>query len=96
MSPTHETFTQKGGILSLKTAVVDDYMAVTSETVVFVPNGDDVVCLPVTLLDDNLLEGEESFPLQIDSVSPTPGVVTGDRDTTTVRILDNDSRLPLW
>ena len=65
--------------------VGDDYEAVT---VSFIPNGDDVVCLPVSLLDDMLLEGEEDFPLVIDS-----GVVLGDRVTTTLRIIDNDSKL---
>ena len=79
--------------LLLKSAVGEDYEAVDSVTVSFVPSGEAVVCLPVTLLDDTLLEGEESFPLQIDSVSPTPGVVAGDRDTTTLRIIDDDSKL---
>ena len=64
-----------------------------SVTVLFIPNGDDVVCLPVSLLDDMLLKGEEDFPLVIDSVSPVPGVVPGDRVTTTLRIIDNDSKL---
>ena len=62
-------------------------------TVSFIPNGDKVICLPVSLLDDMLLEGEEDFPLVIDSVSPVPGVVPGDRVTTTIRIIDNDSKL---
>ena len=64
-----------------------------SVTVSFIPNGDGVVCLPVSLLDDMLLEGEEDFPLVIDSVSPVPGVVPGNRVTTTLRIIDNDSKL---
>ena len=62
-------------------------------TVSFIPNGDGVVCLPVSLLDNMLLEGEEDFPLVIDSVSPVPGVVPGNRVTTTLRIIDNDSKL---
>ena len=62
-----------------------------AEIVVFVPNGDRIVCIPLDLPDDTLLEGEESFPLEIDSVSPVPGVEIGDQSTTTVFIVDNDS-----
>ena len=79
--------------LLLKTAVGEDYEAVDSVTVSFVPSGEAMVCLPVTLLNDTLLEREELFPLQIDSVSPTPGVLAGDRNTTTLRIIDDDSKL---
>ena len=65
-----------------------------AETVAFVPNGDRIVCIPLDLPDDTLLEGEESFPLEIDSVSPVPGVEIGDLSTTTVFIRDDDSKLP--
>ena len=66
-----------------------------SVTVNFEPSGPRVVCIPVGLVDDSLLEGEESFPLQINSVSPTPGVVMGDQNTTTVFIRDDDSKFIL-
>ena len=57
----------------------------------FLPGGSNVLCIPLDLLEDEILEGEESFPLTIDSVSPTPGVVPGPQDSTTVFIRDNDS-----
>ena len=61
-----------------------------SETVAFTPGGVKIQCIPVDLLDDELLEGEEKFPLVIDSVSPTPGVETGTRSRTNLTIVDND------
>ena len=49
------------------------------------------MCLPVELGDDDIVEGDENFPLVIESVSPSPGVVTGPRDSTDVIIQDDDS-----
>ena len=64
-----------------------------SETVVFIPGGPNTLCIEVDLIDDDVAEGEESFPLTIEAVSPTPGVVTGTQDDTTVIIGDTDSKL---
>ena len=66
-------------------------MPVNSETVIFSPGGAKVVCITLDLFDDDILEEEESFSLTIDSVSPTPGVVIGTLDSTTVFIRDIDS-----
>ena len=49
------------------------------------------MCLPVELGDDEIVEGDENFPLVIESVSPSPGAVIGPRDSTDVVIQDNDS-----
>ena len=70
----------------------EDYGLVASETVLFTPGGGRTVCLPVELNDDEILEGSENFPLVIESVSPSPGVVIGPLARTNVIIQDNDSR----
>ena len=50
------------------------------------------MCALFTIVDDKIIEDEESFPVSIESVSPTPGVVIGAQDVTTVFIVDNDSK----
>ena len=67
-------------------------MALSSYQVEFTPNGESTVCISVTVTDDPFLEEDESFPLTIDSVSPTPGVVTGPQSSTTFFIGDNDGK----
>ena len=62
-------------------------------TVSFVPGGEKIVCVPLTLLNDTLLEMEEYFRLRIDSVSPAPRVIIGNNGLTTLFITDDDSRL---
>ena len=76
---------------------MDDYVPVDARTVIFnAGEGTSIICIPVTLIDDDLLEGEEFFPLMIDSVtSPSPGARIGDRRVTTVFIRDNDGMILL-
>ena len=79
--------------LTLPSAAGEDYSPVASETVTFSPGGSTTVCLPVELTDDEVLEGEETFPVVIESVSPSPGVVIGSRERADVNIQDNDGTL---
>ena len=71
---------------------VADYVPIVSQLLTFIPGGDRVVCTATNIVDDNIIEGAESFPVTIDSVSPTPGVVIGFLDTTTVYIQDSESK----
>ena len=68
----------------------EDYVPVAAETVAFIPGGSKTVCLPVVLLEDDVLEGRESFPLVIDSVAPTPGVEIGNQNRANLNIIDDD------
>ena len=47
-------------------------------------------CITITLLDDDIYEGDETFTATISSVSP--GGTIGTQDTTTITIVDNDSK----
>ena len=46
------------------------------------------VCFPVTIIDDDVAEGEEYFPIEIVSVSQ--GATFGSPNITDVVIIDND------
>ena len=78
----------------LCTTVGEDYEPESSVTISFVPDGEKTMCLPVELLEDDILEGTESFPLVINSVSPMPGVEIGNIDRANLNILDDDGRFP--
>ena len=56
----------------------------------FQPN-EDRICFEVSILDDQLREGEENFTARIVSV-PT-GVVIGNPETTIISITDDESKL---
>lgn len=80
-------------------AVGVDYQPVVSATVTF-ETGDSEQsqekCLPVTLVEDDIAEGEEFFRVTIASVSPgsdtvSPGVLIVTPNVTNVIIMDNDS-----
>ena len=47
----------------------------------------------VTIIDDNVLEGDENFMLTIDSSSLPSSVTVGTPDEATVTIVDNDRKL---
>ena len=47
----------------------------------------------VSINDDDIVEGDESFTLIIDQSSLPSNVTTGDRNHTTVTIYDNDCKL---
>ena len=49
------------------------------------------VCATFTVIDDQLLEGDESFDVSLDS--PTGGANLDEPMTATVTIVDNDSAL---
>ena len=50
------------------------------------------MCVPVPLIEDDLVEEEESFLMGIDSVSAKlPSAVIGPQAETTIIIRDNDS-----
>ena len=49
----------------------------------------DTACADITILDDDALEGDHSFTVQLTSTTPT-GVTIGTDSSTTVTIQDND------
>ena len=50
------------------------------------------MCVPMPLIEDDLVEEEESFLMRIDSVSAkVPSAVIGHQAETTIIIRDNDS-----
>ena len=72
--------------------VSEDYEPVLSRTVTFATGlVTQVVCTPVTLNDDNILENEEYFTVRIDAVSPA--VVIDSPGVANVHIRDIDSEL---
>ncbi|XP_028399458.1 uncharacterized protein LOC114522881 [Dendronephthya gigantea] len=66
-----------------------DYDKVTNQEVTFVPGGPTNQTLNVTIIDDNILEGTESFYLDVSS--SVNNIKIGDRGSTTIRIVDDDS-----
>ena len=71
----------------LSTTGGSDYQAVT-RTLTFQPN-EDQMCFDVTILDDELDEGTESFSAEIISI-PSSGVVIGDPESSIISITDDD------
>ncbi len=69
---------------------VDDYLA-TSGTLTFAA-GVTLQSIPITIVDDILVEGDETFT--VDLSLPTGGVSLGTTSSTTVTIIDNDSVQP--
>ena len=70
-------------------AVGEDYLPMNSVTFSFSMNSPlQTVCEQVTLIDDNIVEDEETFQVTLDSV--TPGVVIDSPDVQTIYIVDND------
>ena len=69
-----------------------DYGAIDSTSLTFVPGGMKVLCATFIIVNDTIVEMEESFAVVIESVSPTPGVIIGARNVTDVFIQDNDSK----
>ena len=51
---------------------------------------DDTRCVSIDIVDDDLIEGEQKFMIEISNVSPQLQV--GQNNTVTVIIEDNDSK----
>ena len=68
-----------------------DYVRINNIEVKFIPGGPSVQNLTVDIMDDNNLEGTESFFLDLSS--SVSNVEIGDRAFTTIRINDEDSKL---
>ena len=70
----------------------DDYAPVETTRLLFIPEDHTtIMCIPVDLVDDDLVEEEEAFLLRIDSVSASlPGAVVGPQAETRIIITDND------
>lgn len=68
-----------------------DYVRIISNEVTFIPGGPSIQTLTVDIIDDNNLEGTESFFLDLSS--SVSNVEIGDRASTTIRINDEDSKL---
>ena len=52
----------------------------------------DTRCLDVTILEDPLVEGDETFTVTLTLLTPGLGVTTGD-DITAVAVTDNEGKL---
>ena len=63
----------------------DDYVAITS--LVTIPDGETSMTVPVDVLDDSLIEDDETVTL---TVEPDAAYTVGDPDTATVTIADDD------
>ena len=68
-----------------------DYDRVTNHEVTFNPSGQAVQSLAVDIIDDDSLEGTESFFLDVSS--SVSNIKIGQRASTTIRIFDEDSKL---
>lgn len=55
----------------------------------FRPN-ENRACFDVTILDDRIDEGTESFTVDIESVPPGSNVIISNPDSTLISITDND------
>ena len=64
-----------------------DYALMTT-ALTFPAESTDMQCADITITDDDVFEGDETFTLTIDVT--TPGVTEGN-NTTTVTITENDS-----
>ena len=71
-----------------------DYIGLDSE-VFTIPAGGDSVVIMVTVLDDNVLEGEENFfaNFVVSEECASKGVSKGEDDEATVRIEDNEGEI---
>ena len=71
----------------------DDY-SIPSPTVTIMPSG--MACLTLSIIDDFVFENDEYFEIGINSFSTACGssdvFVSGSAQTTTVTILDNESK----
>ena len=72
----------------------DDFQAFTSETLTFPAGSLDRQSVNLTLIDDNLEEGEESILLGLDNVSGPQNAVIGSANTAEITIRDNDGAIP--
>ena len=61
--------------------------------VVTIPAGDMRASADITINDDNILEGSETFTIEIDSSSLPTGVTVGGTGQATVAIDNDDSKL---
>ena len=77
---------------SLLTVVGSDFTVEDPLTVTFnsgTTSSGDTACADITVLDDDALEGDHSFTVQLASTTPT-GVTIGTDSSTTVTVQDND------
>lgn len=70
-----------------------DYDRVTNYEVTFVNGGATIQSFTVNITDDSLLEGTESFFLDVSS--SVSNIRIGDRASTMIRIIDEDSKLSI-
>ena len=71
-----------------------DYDKVTDQEVSFVPGGLTNKTLNVTIINDDIQEGTESFYLDVSS--SVNNIKIGDRGSTTIRIVDDDCKLATY
>src|SRR4051812_28405472 len=62
------TYTSSDG-----TATAADYLVGGSGTVTFTPNGNTTATIPVALNNDNIIEGNQTFNLTLNAVTPSAG-----------------------
>ena len=56
------------------------------------PAGETLAVFNVSIIDDNIMEGNENFTLSVDPSSLPNSVTIGDPGHTTVIIIDDDSK----
>ena len=66
-----------------------DYTALVSTTVTIAGNTDSAT-FEINIEDDNVVESNETFQVQITSISPQGGIDIGTPSSVTVMIIDND------
>lgn len=46
----------------------------------------------MTIIDDSVVEGDESFPVMLNLITIGAGVILGDNDTTVITIADDEGQ----
>ena len=81
--------------ISSSTFTAQSDFSPVSATVTFFPDTPpgSTQCFSVSIIDDTILESEESFSLQLLALNPTVVSIEDEKDRTTVTIVDNDGTL---
>ena len=97
--PNIQSFTSLSNLYSVNTSDVtaihgQDFVPLSQHQVSFV-SGDVKKALNIEIIDDDAVEGEESFVVNLQLVNSShPNATLGERTTTTIIIEDNDGVQP--
>ena len=75
----------------LSSAAGDDYQSTT--TTVTIPAGQTSVDVPVSIIDDNCREEDETFNGELTVAPGQPSVILGSPDQTIITIVDDDGNI---